>query len=93
MESGGGGDDSDDSNDDDDDLSLLPGVGGALDQTMLADEVGETFMGAPHAVDEFNFASALGLRKNLAGAFDRQRHAPSGGGGGRWGQRRQQQQR
>ena len=83
MESGGGGGGgSDDSNDDDDDLSLLPGVGGALDQTMLADEVGETFMGAPHAVDEFNFASALGLRKNLAGAFDRQRHAPSGGGGG-----------
>ena len=52
------------------------------DATMiLSDEVGETLTGGGGSADDpYNFAAALGLRKNLAASFDR--HVAGGDGDG-----------
>ena len=51
------------------------------DATMvLADEVGETLTDGGPNDDPYNFAAALGLRKNLAASFDK--HVAAGGGDG-----------
>ena len=53
------------------------------DSTMvLSDEVGETLTGSGGSADDpYNFAAALGLRKNLTASFDR--HVAGDGGGGK----------
>ena len=55
------------------------------DATMiLSDEVGETLTGSGGGADDpYNFAAALGLRKNLTASFDR--HVAGDGGGGKDG--------